>query len=461
MAQRSPQELLQLAESLEREKPHEAIPLLLQLAKMVGEQPALLEMVANSMVAIGQRDDAIKLYRHVVAQVPNQRSAIDSLANLVPDLDEAIDILQRAPSTGSATDFETLITCVRLKEWSARSKLGLPIQHVLDIQDWPFRYALDARDEFDNVTRDMLKANPGDYLVQINRIVAHLITGRIEEGNAALAAFSEPRTKIPYGKMRFGHIPAADVKLPAVKEIKPLTAKEAMFLSCDPVYAKTFVMPLLKSIAAVSPGLAVHIHMVGNDHMLLPAMQRMNLDISITAEDPDSFIAAAKMKGQHYYGAIRLIRFAEIMERSGSTLCMIDVDALAKNDVRKLFQVPGDLAMRVRAGRLELYNQFSACMVKATPAALPYLRAVSAIMADSMSQPWWGADQFALMSAYLALKPELSFMGPKEADIAAADPDSVIWFTAGTAKRGILLGWPVSDQDPARSRYQQMFRAMQ
>ena len=308
-----------------------------------------------------------------------------------------------------------------------------------------------------NITSDLLKTHPKDYAAQIHRIHAHLALGRLDEVNAALLLISPKRGQLSSTALRLGHIPSVR-PLPSVKEVKPFSAREAPSV-VRPTLCKAFALPLLKSIAAVSPGLAVHIHVVGNDPGTVKVLQRVNLAISITTEDPASYIAATGIVPQQYFGAVRLIRFTELMERSGATLVLMDVDALAKNDCRRLFKIPGDLAMRVRAGRLEIHNQFSACMIKATPAALPYLRAVSRIMGESISNPWWGVDQFALLSAYLALKPISTLIGPKEADIGDYTRDSIIWFTAGTAKRGLASGWPVSDQDPVRYRYSKWFRA--
>src|SRR6185295_3829354 len=129
-----------------------------------------------------------------------------------------------------------------------------------------------------------------------------------------------------------------------------------------------------------------------------------------TSEVAKPFIESAGIAPRFYYNAIRFVRYAEALERSAGPLLMIDVDALVTGDVRPLLEWKMPVALRVRAGRLEPWNQLSACFVLGNAAARPYFRRVADIVKADLKVPFWGLDQYALFSAYLALKPEVTLV---------------------------------------------------
>lgn len=77
-----------------------------------------------------------------------------------------------------------------------------------------------------------------------------------------------------------------------------------------------------------------------------------------------------------------------------------------------------------------------------------YFDQVARIVTANLDLPWWGLDQYALFSAWISLKPDLTLFGPREADVAGAE--GTFLFTAGEAKKR-----PMKDDTP----YARLFRS--
>jgi hypothetical protein len=318
---------------------------------------------------------------------------------------------------------EELLEAVRLAERSARQARNLPLSHVLSFSEFPFAFALDAVEQFDRATESAFQKHPQ---IAPLRAMAMLAKKDYARANAIIEAHQKAKPHYPMGNMRFGLEPAeSKAPLPPVSGAYPKDT--ALFLSCSGKYFHAFCAPLLSSILANSPRTRLHIHLMdANAPKIAEVLARSPLDISITHEDTGG-------GGRDYYGAVRLIRFAEALEENAGQLWMADVDSLVMGDVGQLFAIEAPAALRVRPGRLEPWNQFSACLVMGTKASLPYYRAVANIIRGSLDRLWWGMDQYALFSAWTALKPEIQLLGP---DVAAveADKPGLFWFTAGGQK---------------------------
>ncbi len=210
----------------------------------------------------------------------------------------------------------------------------------------------------------------------------------------------------------------------------------SLFIGCSGDYLRELGLPLLRSIASTGPGTAVHLHVAYRDRESLDLVLGLGLALKLTHtyEDPTAFIARHKLKSGEYYGSIRMIRFAEALGHSSGPLCMMDCDALMIGDPQRLLNLPADLAMRVRPGRLAPEHQFSACMIIGRPAALGYFQRVARIVKGLLLRNYWGFDQYALFSAWLFDRPDLVPLGPDFTDISDYLDNSVAWFTAGKAK---------------------------
>ena len=261
-------------------------------------------------------------------------------------------------------------------------------------------------------------------------------------------------------KVKLGEPASAPLELPPV--IGKYPTGPCIFLACDARYLTLFVVPFLKSLKSFTPTQRVHIHLmenIGDVSTVLDAAKP--LLISITQEQSAAFIARHNIRAEFYYGAARFVRFAEALEINVGPLWMADVDSLIRNDPQQLLTMGGDIAIRIRAGRIEPWNQFSACLVMGRPGARSYFRNVANIIAQDMSNPWWGLDQYALFSAYLILKecgelPSFTLLGPSQADVEWRE-DGVFWFTAGSNKSRLFANPRPSNS----SRFESLFARYQ
>lgn len=315
-------------------------------------------------------------------------------------------------------DSEELFEAVEAAERAARAKAGVPTTHILDLAEFPFAYAPEALKEFKRIA---LELTDHPFL----HACAHLAYHDIDAANAAMERYQQDEPAEPKTAMRFGlfTLPPPVLDLPPVVGTFP--QESAYFLCCDGGYLRNFGIVLLRSMAEHSPGLRVHMHLMNPDMSLMRFIEPLKLKISLSHETSPA--------DKHYYHAVRLIRFAEALEQTTGSLLMTDVDALTARNVTKL--ITGPLALRVRPGRLSPWNQFSACFIRGDAASRAYFRRVADIVKSSPL--WWGLDQYALYSAWTALKPDIKLIGPGIASVIDTQPGP-FWFTAGAAKKDLL-----------------------
>ena len=149
-------------------------------------------------------------------------------------------------------------------------------------------------------------------------------------------------------------------------------------------------------------------------------------------------------------------------------LWMMDVDALFNRAPSALFELLGsnDAAFRVRAGRMEPWNQFSAGIVgaRATPAALQYFRGIAAYIAHfkSEGQLNWGIDQAAMYSVFVYLQaqgraPTLTFLNDLAMDIEYRE-QGILWCSAGAKKFAMMDPKAVPDESHPTGRYHARYK---
>jgi hypothetical protein len=263
---------------------------------------------------------------------------------------------------------------------------------------------------------------------------------RYEEADRALEALQALAPGDSRGSMRFvADLPKPAVELPKVKLQWP--KKASFFASADAFYLEIFAPALIRSLAAAGCEAPLHIHFLGEGMAPIEQLKRIGYPITCTLEDPSRFIQKRGMDPRSYYNAIRLIRFAEAVEASQEPLILLDIDCLATKNPQHLLHMPGEIALRLRAARWEPWNQFSACFVRGTPPAKSYFRKVADIVRGSIATPWWGLDQYALFSAYLRQKPDVTCVGPDVADVEGTD--GIFCYIAGKRKNTLA-----TDQTP-------------
>lgn len=320
---------------------------------------------------------------------------------------------------------DELLKQVADAERNERARRGIPPNHVLDISEFPFVF---ARPVFERFTKAVFQWS--EKTVEPNtlamRAFAHVLLGEYQAADDALEKFHALEPNDPIGAMRFTRIqslfPAA---IPPAQGDWP--KQPAFFIACDSDYFARYSVPFLRSLAKHAPGSAVHIHFIGP----VPRHDPLDLQLTTTFEPAPTSISL-----REYCGAIRLVRFAQAVAESNQSIVMTDTDAIVTADPRFIFDLPGDTALRIRAGRIEPWNHFSACFVRGTVASKTYLSAVARIIAGSLGNPFWGLDQYALFSAYVQTKPALTLIGPDIASVDAQHP-GLFWFTAGTAKQSL------------------------
>lgn len=312
-----------------------------------------------------------------------------------------------------------LLKAAEAAERSERIARGLPPDHLTDLSHFPFAFALD------DVARFKAAAE------------------RVPDYAAAVALANKD-----YARAGFGGAIKNPAPAPPVEGEYPI--EPAFFFSCDGSYFKDLCLPLLMSISEHSPGLRCHVHLVDAPEGIEGLSAVIKLNLSFTRES-SGFADADQQTRRAYYHAIRFVRFAEALERNPGPLWIADVDAVVTRDVRPLLSEKAPLAMRMRAGRLNLSSQASACLVLGTARSLDFFRYVSRFLRGNPL--FWGIDQFALFSAFVALKPEIALIGPDLAGVEVDQPGA-FWFTAGKQKRTLI-----TDETPYALEYRRVARA--
>lgn len=318
-------------------------------------------------------------------------------------------------------------------ERSARAAAGLPPDHLTTFDHFPFHFTWEPLNKYGTAITKQLNSGPWDGDLMFHRLSRALSMKAYVLANEVMWNINNVYFNDPRSRMRFGLEPKpSDVVLPAVSGDWP--TDPCFFICCDEKFLRNYGNAFLLSISDHSPGVRVHLHLMDTTPEWEERAKRFNLNLSITREAARPFSESIGTPKNLYYGAIRLIRFAEMLERCPRAW-MIDADSLATGDVSKLLSWSDPIALRVRAGRLEPWNQFSACLVMGSTESRPYFDRVANIIRADISTPWWGIDQYALFSAWLFDKPAIKLLGP---DIAAVDDEpGLFWFTAGKKKETI------------------------
>lgn len=448
--------LIAEAERLEAAYKFEAARANYEAAAAAAPSAPLLLKLAQLTELTGGPEAARAVYGRALALEPGSFAAATKRAGTFLESDgaQAAKLLEEfLPNAAGPSRVEVLGQLATFREWAARQARGLPPSHVLDLAQFPFAYAQDDLRRFVQGAAALMSDMPGDPRARALLGYARLLEGDIAEANRLFRTGAAASASIAYGE------PAAAG--PALPEVVGAWPRDpCFFVSCDQRYFQAFLLPLLKSLARFVPDQRVHIHAMGPlaDHAAI-ARHLLPLRVTLTHEIPDAYIAAHAIRPTTYYGAARFVRFAEALAVNDGPLWMSDADCLIARDPKALFSRAGDLALRIRPGRIEPEHQISGCLVMGAPAARPYFRHVADIISEALPRAFWGLDQAALYAAYLLLKsrgemPEITLLGPAEAGVKADADDGVFWFTAGARKKR-LFAKPL----PANpTSYERLFR---
>lgn len=461
MASVTANELLERASQYEAAgNPEEALKLYNQVLRAVPDHFELLMKVASLSEKHFFPTQSISAYQKAVKINPKSFHAAAGLSRVLWEDDsvQSVAVLEKFVEKIDSAEQKTqcLADLVRLREWSKRQGAGLPIHHLLDFSEFPFRYAKQGLNDLEETATSWVASEPTNSEAHVYAGHARQALGDYRGANAAYKLAGKLNPDAHVSNIRLGEPALSPLTLPSI--IGEYPTDPCVFLACDVRYLNLFVIPLLKSLKLFSPAQRVHVHLMENGGDIAAALDALKpLPISVTQEDPADFLERHKIRPEYYFGAARFIRFAEALDINSGPLWMADVDSLVRNDPQQLLNIDGDVAIRVRAGRIEPWNQFSACLIMGRSSARPYFRHVANIVAQNISKAWWGLDQYALFSAYLVLKergevPNFTWLGPSQADVEWRD-DGVFWFTAGGGKARLFA----NPKPSTPSRFETLF----
>ncbi|MHB1207204.1 MAG: hypothetical protein ACYCZX_16670 [Rhodospirillaceae bacterium] len=371
-----------------------------------------------------------------------------------------LTVARRLLSPVSNVSSPTWSIFLRLCEWQERRNRGLPLYNAQALDEYGFPL-------ISAYIKDLYAATAAVPAPEDKRTVRNLATiafaagdyERASEAYQQLLAFGVKEVpcatdlRMVFLKdLESRDLPALLAGFPEVHELKPEgeTQTNTFFLPCDCGYFRNFGLPLFRSIEAQGAVAGVHLHLFAQGPDEARAAQAAaesvtKVSLRVTAKYQDTgryFTEGANLR--EYYHAARFLRFAGVLETSQAVLWLMDVDALLHDSPDRAFAALGDaeLGMRIRSGRAEPWNVFSACLIAArsTAATKAYFRIVAAYLVHAMESAnlYWGTDQLALFAAYLVLNARGAFPKftpwPEEIADVQSLPNGVFWFTASLRK---------------------------
>ena len=458
--------------------PNEAATLtrLAVLRERYASRPAARRSFAKAWEA-NRKDIVAGLGYARMSLVDDSREAVRAVANLLESYRH-----------DDAKHIHLLGDLLVYKEWDERMKRGLQPQHATGWADLFFPFSADELRQYRELAIKIADRNPSDTGAQKRKFGALFCCEDYLAAQETLRGIQTNTEEPLWNGMTFEtsfyrrleDMPDEELAaaLPPLIAAAPadFTDRPSAYLSCDYFYFQAFAAPMVRSLAAVHPGGQVHVHLMdATDAEIQAAIQFQqevpSLRMAISAEQP-WIKNQGKAAARAYYHAIRFIRFYQHAREYRGPLWLMDVDALFNRDPSSMYGSldDADIAMRIRPGRLEPWNQFNACVVGAagTPAAKRYLKLIAAYISHYHRRNglWWGIDQFAMYGAFTYLKdqgcaPLIAFLDDRALDYAYLD-DGVIWCNSGKNKFAHLsknADGSATPDDPDREKYVRLFRS--
>lgn len=442
-----------------------ALPWLKRIVKFNPSSAAAWLLLGNIRSRQGDPSAARECYRQALEADQYNVAAARAYSNAIwaQDPEQAVAVMTRvvdAPGVQPETQAQVLETLVSQIEWWERTRRGLSQDHADRLDELFFTFGRDRLAQYEALAERALAANPADQRARARLGIARFCRGDRHASEALFRSapertrgtvFEAVRFAPPYhAQLRAMPEPALMENLPPCVEVTPPEPDPAgvLYLACDALYLKAFALPMLCSLAEKSPRTPVHLHVFdlteGEITLLTAFCQSLApLRFAVSVESPD-FTGAPIMEARNYYHAVRFIRFHAHMRLYQCPLWMTDVDALVNRDLGELFAMLNDhdIAMRIRPGRLEPWNQFNASLIGASPTAraLAYHRQIAAYVADFHGSGGlqWGIDQLAMYAVFADLQdlgaaPSVALLGAQAVDYSYRD-DGFIWCNSGGKK---------------------------
>lgn len=415
--------------------------------------------------AMQDKPGARDCYRRALEARPRDYNATSKYTGLIFDKEPELSVhLWQEVLAGAGDNLDlrsaALDQLVCHKEWWERIKRGEMPYHAARLSDLFFTYAAEEVKEWDAVNQQRLAANPSHpHLLA----TAGLSRFCLRDRHGAQRLFSATPQKMAghlleavrfepgfYDELRAFTDSDLTRTLPPVINVVPLVpdGKGILYLSCNFTYFRGFALPMIVSMRENSPQTPVHIHIMDatEDEVALARtfLERLSpIKFALSIERP-GLANAPVQEARSYYHAVRFIRFYEHLRHYGVPLWLMDVDAVINANLDGLFSMleGNDVAMRIRPGRKEPWNQFNACVVGAgtSDASLEYFRLIAAYLAYFFQRNGlrWGIDQLAMYGVFADMEdrgeaPHLALLGEREVDYSYRD-DGYVWCNSGAGK---------------------------
>lgn len=412
-----------------------------------------------------RNSEAEDAYAKALSIQPEQLQVRISLSRLLwlTDPTRAIECLDKALQSDNAdlaSRCQLLSVQLLFKEWAGRIENGQKPYHASSLDDLFFHYAEATLEELKTSAADLANAHPDNDWARMTNALTAFATGDLEQAQHKFSSIKEESLSLMAHTIRFDEDffkvlrkstrPKILEGLPRVEAVKTceFDANNVLYMSCNASYFDLYAKPLLRSLSHTGDGHQVHIHLMDSApghteaaHTFCRDLSNVHFAMSLERPClPENDPAAARA----YFHAIRLIRFYHHVKHYDRTLWLMDVDAIFNKSPQSFFSTisGADIALRVRPGRLEPWNQFNACLmgVRPTQKALDYLEYVASYIAYfyQKQQLPWGIDQLAMYASYVDLErqteaPELSFLDDQVLDYEH-NADGILWCSSGSLK---------------------------
>lgn len=441
----------------------DALALYRTLVKALPTYADGLIKLGMALEAAGDKPGATEAYRRAMDAAPTSVGAVEKYCEAIWISDPAKSVALKERLLASLGDqplkrMGVLNSLVVHKEWNERIKRGLMPAHATSVDELFYNFARAEMKDYEATARQVLETNPNEANARIALGLARFCLGDRAGAEPLLTHAAKPKHIM--GTIRFSPryydelrsaTPSKLVEgLPPLIDATPLVPdpKGVLYLSCNYTYFRAFALPMVCSLKERAPHIPVHLHIMDADEagtaFAVKFCRELGLERFAVSVERPGLQNAPSVVAKCYYHAVRFIRFYQHLTAYGCPLWLMDVDAVIHRDLAPLFErlKDADVAMRIRPGRLEPWNQFNACVVGASTSARSreYFRLIAAYIADFHRRDSlaWGIDQLAMYGVYADLAdrgeaPHLSLLGEREVDYDYQD-DGFIWCNSGIGK---------------------------
>jgi len=414
----------------------------------------------------GNVRQALDCYESILKNNPKNAKIAINYSKLLPPTQlhkglEALEAARPPEDAPSKIRLSYLSWHTPCKEWATRAQRHMAPYHISDIDELFFNFARDERDAYEAAADEILLNSPEHGSALVAKACCIFTRGLRLESEPIYHKIKSSKPRSIYSNIEFSKaffeklLCLSDAQLAA--PFPPLTTikseifqdEHIIYLSCNHEYFLNFTRAMLLSINDVAKGSQVHIHIMDATPEELNAAKAFcesldGIKTALTSETTGLMGGTGDMPASNYYHSIRFIRFYTHLKAYNKTCWMMDVDALMNRDPQSLFKniETFDTAFRARPGRMEPWNQFSACVfgVRPTEAGLKYLHLVAAYIFHFYNERslGWGIDQLAMYAAFEHLRDESQAPSVYLLDNIATNlnhtPDGYVWLAAGNDK---------------------------